>query len=111
DLELIYQALGFVYTDDESILSGNLARTAGEEVGNYAINIGTLDAGNNYTIAFTGADFAISKADITGITFDDDSFTYDGTSKSLSVSGVPPAGTTVSYTGNDQTDAGTYSVT
>lgn len=40
--------------DSASIFTGNLARIAGENVNSYAINKGTLSAGNNYTISFTG---------------------------------------------------------
>src|SRR5690606_32622637 len=65
----------------------------------------------NYNDLILQADLTISKADITGLTFEDGSFTYDGTPKSLSVSGVPPTGTTVSYINNSRTNAGTQTVT
>ncbi|MCL2073975.1 MAG: T9SS type A sorting domain-containing protein, partial [Marinilabiliaceae bacterium] len=42
--------------------SGTLSREAGENAGIYAINQGTLTAGNNYNIIFEGADFEIIKA-------------------------------------------------
>jgi hypothetical protein len=45
--------------------SGSLARAAGEDVGNYAIDQGTLSAGNNYTVSFVGKDFAITAKPIT----------------------------------------------
>jgi hypothetical protein len=45
-------------------LSGFLARTAGENVGTYAINQGTLD-NPNYTISYTGANFGITPRPIT----------------------------------------------
>lgn len=45
-------------------LSGALARAAGENVGVYAIDQGTLDNAN-YAIAFTGSDLTIGKRDIT----------------------------------------------
>ncbi|SDD76507.1 PKD repeat-containing protein, partial [Algoriphagus faecimaris] len=83
-----YQANGFENADDEGILTGALARTAGENVGNYAINQGSLDAGNNYTINYTGADFEITPATLT-VTVDagqsktygdaDPTFTYQAT--------------------------------
>ena len=40
-------------------ISGALTRAAGEAVGSYAINQGTLSAGNNYTIDYTGAQLTI----------------------------------------------------
>jgi gliding motility-associated-like protein len=55
-----YTATGFENGDDETILSGILNRTAGENVGSYTINLGSLEANNNYSIDFTGADFAIT---------------------------------------------------
>ncbi|WP_316837546.1 MBG domain-containing protein [Pedobacter nutrimenti] len=43
--------------------TGKLARTTGENVGTaYAINQGTLSAGNNYTITFVPNNFAITRA-------------------------------------------------
>lgn len=40
--------------------SGNVARDAGENPGTYAIKIGTLSAGDNYTITFTPGTFTIN---------------------------------------------------
>lgn len=111
DPVLTYQVSGFENGDDTSILTGALVRASGENVGSYAISLGTLDAGSNYAINFTGADFTISKAMIVGVTFDDGSFVYDGTSKSLSISGALPTGTNVTYTNNSRTDVGSQEVT
>ncbi|MFC3197128.1 MBG domain-containing protein [Parapedobacter deserti] len=47
---------------------------------------------------------------ITGITLNDGSFVYDGTAKSLAITGNLPAGTAVSYENNSRTDAGTQEV-
>ncbi len=43
-------------------LTGALARAAGEGVGSYAINQGTLSASSNYTLSYVGADFSITPA-------------------------------------------------
>ncbi|WP_268037091.1 MBG domain-containing protein, partial [Algoriphagus sp. PAP.12] len=72
----------------------------GENVGSYAINLGSLDAGMNYAINYTGASFTITKATITGITFADGIFVFDGTEKSLAITGTLPSGTSVAYTNN-----------
>jgi len=48
---------------------------------------------------------------ITGITLEDESFVYDGTAKSLAITGDLPPGTSVSYTNNSRTGAGTQEVT
>lgn len=51
-------------SDDISVFTGGLARTAGENVAGspYEINIGTLGAGSNYVLDFTGASFFIDPA-------------------------------------------------
>ncbi|MBN7803546.1 cadherin-like domain-containing protein, partial [Algoriphagus aestuariicola] len=100
DPVLSYSVSGFISPDNVTILSGSLSRAVGENVGIYAINIGTLSAGSNYTLNFTGADFAITPASITGIIFEDDSFVYDGLAKSLVIAGTLPSGASVSYADN-----------
>ncbi len=49
-----------------------------------------------------------SKKDITGVTFESKTFTYDGQQHELTVSGDVPSDVTVTYTGNKGTDAGIY---
>jgi parallel beta-helix repeat protein len=56
-----YTASGFELGDDESIMTGALSRDAGVDVGFYAITIGNLSAGGNYTIDFTSNDFEITQ--------------------------------------------------
>ena len=60
DPELTYTAAGLVGSDG---ISGTLGRTAGEDVGDYAILLGSLDAGSNYTfvLAGNGAKLTITK--------------------------------------------------
>src|SRR5690606_30248365 len=65
DSVLTYLASGFALTDDESILTGTLTRESGEDMGSNAITQGTLDAGNNYRIAYTGSNFAITPLAVT----------------------------------------------
>ena len=59
----------FTYTSDPLVVgdsfSGALSRVAGENVGSYAITIGTLTAGANYNITFVSADFSITAKPIT----------------------------------------------
>ena len=45
--------------------TGALARDAGENVGNYAINVGTLSAGTNYTTTFVADNYGITAKPIT----------------------------------------------
>jgi hypothetical protein len=72
-------------------LSGSLSRVAGENIGSYAINQGTLKAGTNYVVNFTPANLSIlpaslnvaadSKTKVYGAA--DPAFTYQITSGSL----------------------------
>ena len=51
DPELTYTADGLVGSDE---ISGTLGRTDGEDVGNHDINLGSLNAGSNYTLILAG---------------------------------------------------------
>jgi trimeric autotransporter adhesin len=51
--------------DTSSIFSGALSRTSGNNVGTYAIDIGSLSAGGNYNISYTGANLIINPANLT----------------------------------------------
>lgn len=52
-----------------------------------------------------------SLAKIEGVSLADVTVTYDGSAKSLAVTGTVPTGVSVTYTNNGQTNAGEYSVT
>ena len=49
--------------------------------------------------------------DMSGVTFEGGTFTYDGTEKKIEIGGSLPAGVTVSYTGNALTNAGSSQAT
>ena len=72
DPALTYTVDGLVGDD---AVSGALARVTGEDVGVYAITLGTLTAGDNYTIGFTGADLTIGAKALT-VTAEAQSKTY-----------------------------------
>ncbi|MGJ1286463.1 MBG domain-containing protein [Sphingobacterium spiritivorum] len=110
DPALTYKVTGLVNNDAATVVTGTLKRATGENVGTYAISNNDL-AASNYTITYVGANLTITKATISGITLSDASFTYDAAAKSILIAGTLPAGTTVSYTRNNQTAAGTYTVT
>ncbi len=59
--------------------SGKLGRASGENVGNYAINLGNLSAGTNYNLSLpaTPVNFAITPKSVTG-SFTVANKTYDG---------------------------------
>ncbi|EHO11642.1 bacterial surface protein 26-residue [Myroides odoratimimus CIP 101113] len=62
DPSLSYAVYGLIEGD---LLSGSLSREVGENVGNYAITLGSLAANNNYRLSFTGANLTIVPAVVT----------------------------------------------
>ena len=74
DPTFTYQHTALVGSDS---LSGALGRTAGEAVagGPYAINQGSLNAGSNYSLSFTGSNFTITPKALT-ITASDQTKAY-----------------------------------
>uniref|UniRef100_UPI0021C920CA T9SS type B sorting domain-containing protein n=1 Tax=Parapedobacter soli TaxID=416955 RepID=UPI0021C920CA len=109
----------FVYdgTAKSLVIEGTLPQgTAVSYTDNSRTDVGTQTVtatveGTGYTPLVLTADLAITPATITGITLSDGTFVYDGTAKSLAITGTLPDGTTVTYTGNNRTDAGTQEVT
>ncbi|MNX34842.1 Extracellular serine protease precursor [compost metagenome] len=68
-------------------------------------------SGANYTTLMLTAELKVTPATINNISFADASFVYNGTARSLVITGTLPSGTTVNYTNNGQTNTGTYVVT
>ena len=93
DPALTYKLEGLINDD---IITGTLSRESGESVGSYAITLGGLTAGNNYTISFTGANLTINKVGLT-ITANNHTITY----------GEVPTGNGVTFKGfvNSETSA------
>ncbi|SFU20833.1 gliding motility-associated C-terminal domain-containing protein, partial [Algoriphagus locisalis] len=79
DPELTYQVSGLQGSDSEAIITGALSRGAGEDVGTYLIQLGSLSAGANYMINFTGAEFRIISIDTDGDGVPDDVEAEEGT--------------------------------
>lgn len=93
-----------------------------EYTGNKATEVGTYPvsatiSGRNYNTLELNAFIVIEEVpalpdqDILGVSLDGASFVYDGSERSLTVSGRLPEGVSVEYAGNGKTDAGTYTVT
>jgi hypothetical protein len=95
----------YTYSSEElvgdDVLTGALSRAAGEDVGAYAINIGTLTAGANYSITFTGANLTIQPK---ALTSSDITLTRNGNAYTASAAGV--SGFTYSYSGRNATSYG-----
>ena len=73
----------------------------------------TFAATDNYNEVTATADFTITKAtyNMTGVKFEDASYTYDGSEKTLTISGTLPTGVTVAYENNKLTNAGSVTAT
>ncbi len=112
--------LSFVYdgTAKTCVLAGHgfvVTCTPQTQAGDY-VATATVKAGFAWADGTTTPQaiaWAIAKAvyDMSGVTFADRTFTYNGQSRSLAISGSLPAGVEVSYDGNGQTDPGIYTVT
>jgi hypothetical protein len=92
-----YTPLGFANGDTPSIITGLLSRDAGENVGKYNIKLGSISAGADYTIAFTGAEFEITKADQT-ITWDQTLEFGCIDSNNVALTATADSGLPISYT-------------
>ena len=83
---------------------------------NKATNAGTYDAtatlkGDGYKDLILSATLKINKINITGITFTNKTFDYDGTERTILVDGEIPQDVTATYTNNKGTNAGEYNAT
>ena len=73
-----------------------------KDVGTY--NIKAILSGGNYNDLILNATLSVTKANIDGLSFNDRTFTYDGTTKNITLNGSLPSGTSVrysDYTGNE----------
>ncbi len=76
---------------------------------NKGTNAGTYNAvatltGANYVTKTLNATLKINKAEITGVTFKGETFDYDGTEKSIEITGLPPANSDVVYSCKENDD-------
>lgn len=85
--------------------SGVLERTSGEDVGTYAIAQGTLTAGANYDITYTGADFEITSKIIT-VTADAKTKVYGEVDGTLTYTFTPALDSGDTFTGSLERIAG-----
>lgn len=102
------------YTTNPQDLVCNVEYTMNElpviaptDAGSYNVKL-TRNEDSQYASVSEAAVMTINKADITGITFEDIELTYDGTEKSILISGPLPEGTAVQYQNNTGTSIGTY---
>jgi hypothetical protein len=103
----VYGAIdpSLVYTSTPSLISGDsftgsLARVAGESVNGYTISQGTLSAGPNYTISFTGSSFGITAKPITVTATSGQGKVFGGIDPSLVYTSTPSLISGDSFTGS-----------
>ncbi|WP_225755191.1 S-layer family protein [Actinotalea sp. Marseille-Q4924] len=84
DPELIYTVTAGDLVDGDGF-TGSLTRADGNTVGTYAIGQGTLTAGGNYDLTYTGADLSITPKPIT-VTAENKSKTYGDADPDLTTS-------------------------
>jgi len=121
DPTFTYTSSGLIGSDS---ISGALTRAAGENVGSYNILVGTLSAGANYMLSYTGASLGITAASLSSSAINitaPSSLVYDGTGKGHTASASGVSGFSYTYAGVSPTvyassatapkDVGTYTVT
>lgn len=118
DLDITFPSQSFVYDGTLKSLSivGDLPDGYSVEyTNNGRTNVGTqvvtATVTNGVDELILEADLTITPATITGITFPDGIFVYDGTLKSIFITGSIPSGTSVSYLNNTRTAVGTQEAT
>ena len=95
DPALTYQITGGSLVNGDT-LGGSLSRAAGEDVGAYAIQPGSLTAGTNYNLAFVSANLTITQA-LLMVTADPQTRNYGAANPTLTatitgfVNGDPPS--------------------
>ncbi|WP_264230271.1 DUF6273 domain-containing protein [Acholeplasma laidlawii] len=121
-ISLVNQTYTYDGLEKELLLTGTLPEgvsvyyTNHKQVsaGTYSVTATFTYDGNNYVpLPNLEATLTINKAtyDLSGLTFNGESYTYDGSVRSLSIEGTLPEGVNVSYENNNQSNAGVYTVT
>jgi gliding motility-associated-like protein len=103
DPALTYTFAPALVTGDS--FSGSLSRSAGENVGSYPINQGSLALNANYTLNYTGANLVIAKKSI-AVTAAAKSKTYGDTDPALTYTFAPALGTGDNFSGSLSRAAG-----
>lgn len=98
-----------IATGIPSFATVNYQNNSAIEAGTYNASV-TISADNYESLTLT-ATLTISLRIITSITFDSQTFEYDGNSHSLAISGTLPNGTSVKYDDNSRSAVGTQIVT
>jgi hypothetical protein len=100
DPALTYSTSGFLNGDGTGVLSGRLARNPGESVGSYPITKGSLSAGGNYSIGYTGNFLTITKSS-QQITWTQNLLVGCQTTRQVQLNAIASSGLPVAYSVSD----------
>ncbi|WP_169472419.1 MBG-2 domain-containing protein, partial [Pedobacter hiemivivus] len=103
DPALTYTFTPALVTGDS--FTGDISRAAGENIGNYAIGLGTLALNSNYSLTYTSADLSIGKQTI-AVAAVAKSKTYGDVDPALTYTFTPALVTGDSFTGDISRAAG-----
>jgi len=106
---------GYTYTHTALVgldaITGTLARAAGENAGTYAFNLGTLDAGSNYSLSLAAENFSITAKPLTVTVDAGQSKVFGAADPSFSyVSSIPAAVFTGALDRAAGENVGTYAI-
>ena len=121
EIEIEFENQSFVYDGMEHniTITGELPEGVTVEytnngkvnVGEYEVIATFIDTTGNYEVPSPmTAKMTISKASIKGISFESQSFVYDGSEHNITIMGELPEGVTVEYTNNGKVKVGEYEV-
>lgn len=112
---LVYNGLcqtGVVAVAEGYLLSGNVATNAGDYTAAAVLMPDYIWEDETRDVVELAWSIAQATYDMRGVSFTNATFVFDGTPKSIYISGVLPQGVTnVTYAGNEQTAIGSYTVT
>ncbi|MCA2001587.1 MAG: hypothetical protein LDL51_06965 [Chloroflexi bacterium] len=105
-------AFTYASSDPAATFTGALSRAAGENVGTYAFNLGTLSAGSNYTLSLAPENFSITPKPITVTPTAGQSKTFGAPDPVFTYASSDPAATfTGALSRAPGENAGTYNFT
>ena len=101
---------GVEFTYAYKTAGGELISGLPTNAGEYTVSAYALNAEKQFLSAELNITVAKATYDMSNISFADDSVPYNGEEQSLAISGDLPAGVTVTYDGNGNTNVGEYTV-
>ena len=106
--ELTYSVSGAIYNND---FAPTISKEEGIRVGSYDIVVSASHS--NYNVTLINGVYSIVKDDydVSNVVFNNATYIYDGSEKSIAITGDLPEGVVAIYENNTATNAGTYIAT